>query len=127
MNMATESSVEILPGELAQIVESVFETMVGLEVNEAAAPWFPGRDRLTASVHMAGEWNGAVLIECNRGQACRFAGRYLSIDTLDSVDDVVCDVLGELANMVGGNLKCVLAQGLMLSMPAVVDGSAYNV
>jgi CheY-specific phosphatase CheX len=42
------------------------------------------------------------------------------------VDDVVRDVLGELANMIGGNLKCVLTRGIRLSMPAVVDGSDYS-
>ena len=36
------------------------------------------------------------------------------------------DVLGELANMIGGNLKCVLAREVQLSMPSVVDGSDYS-
>ena len=124
--MPTESDVAIMPSELAQIVGSVFETMLGLEVGECGAPWFPSLDRLTAVVHLAGDWNGAVLLECDRGQACRFAGRFLSMDPLASVDDVVRDVLGELANMIGGNLKCVLTRGIRLSMPAVVDGSDYS-
>ena len=42
------------------------------------------------------------------------------------VDDVIRDVLGELANMIGGNLKCVLSQGIQLSMPSVIDGSDYS-
>jgi CheY-specific phosphatase CheX len=44
-----------------------------------------------------------------------------------AVDDVVRDVLGELANMISGNLKCVLTRGIRLSMPSVVDGSDYSV
>lgn len=36
---------------------------------------------------------------------------------------MVRDVLGELANIIGGNLKSALAQGLHLSIPAVLDGS----
>ena len=124
--MPTELSVEILPGELAQIVKSVFATMVSLEVGECGTPWFPSGDRLTASVHMAGDWNGAILLECDRRQACQFAGRFLSMDPPDSVDDVVRDVLGELVNMIGGNMKCVLTRGIQLSMPSVVDGSDYS-
>ncbi len=124
--MPTELSTEILPSELAQIVESVFATMLSLEVGECGAPWFPNRDRLTAAVHMAGDWNGAVLLECDRRQACQFAGRFLSTDPPDSVDDVVRDVLGELVNMIGGNMKCVLTRGIQLSMPSVVDGSDYS-
>lgn len=115
-----------MPSELAQIVESVFGTMMGLEVGDCGTPWFPGGDRLTSAVHMAGDWNGALLLECDGRQACRFAGRFLSMDAPDTVDDVVRDVLGELANMIGGNLKCVLTRGIRLSMPSVVDGSDYN-
>jgi chemotaxis protein CheX len=124
--MPAQLSVEILPTELAQIVESVFRAMLDLETEECGEPWFPSCDRLTAAVHMAGDWNGAVLVECNPGQACRFAGRFLSMDLPNKVDDVVRDVLGELANMIGGNLKCVLTQGIRLSRPFVVDGSDYS-
>jgi chemotaxis protein CheX len=111
---------------VAQIVESVFESMLSLEAVESAAPWFPGADRLTAVVHLTGDWSGAVLLECDRRQACRFAGRFLSLDTPHTVDDVVRDVLGELANMIGGNMKCVLTRGILLSMPSVVDGNDYS-
>ncbi len=113
---------DTVPGDLAQIVESVFGTMISLDVSESEAPWFSGGDRLTSVVHLAGDWNGAVLLECDRPQACRFAGRFLSVDPPGMVDDVVRDVLGELANMIGGNLKCALTPGIRLSSPSVVDG-----
>lgn len=124
--MLTEMTT-VLPGELAQIVESVFENMLSLQAHESDAPWFPSADRLTAVVHLAGDWNGAVLLECDRDQACRFASRFLSMGPIGVVDDVVRDVLGELANMISGNLKCVLTSGIRLSMPSVVDGSDYSV
>jgi len=124
--MTTETCPEIHPGELAEIVESVFGTMMNLTATECAEPWAPNRDRLTSVVHLAGDWSGAVLLECTRTQACRFAARFLSGDAPaageDALDDVVRDVLGELANMIGGNLKCVLTRGTRLSMPSVVDG-----
>ncbi len=125
--MPTELSAEIVPSELAQIVESVFETMLSLEVHETETPWFPGPDRLTSAVQLTGEWNGAVLLECDRGQSCYFAARFLSIELPGAVDDVVRDVLGELANMIGGNLKCILVPGIRLSMPSVVDGGSSSV
>jgi len=124
--MPTETTVEILPSEMSQIVGSVFQTMLGLEVAPDGPPWFPGNDRLTSAVHFAGDFNGAVLLECNRSQACRLAGRFLSIGAPETVDDVVRDVLAELANMIGGNMKCVLVPGTSLSMPSVVDGSDYS-
>jgi CheY-specific phosphatase CheX len=124
--MPAELSAEILPDELAQIVKTVFGTMVSLEVDEWGTLWFPSGDRLTSAVHLTGGWKGAVLLECDWVVARRFACRFLSIDPSDMVDDLVRDVLGELANMIGGNLKCVLTQDIQLSMPTVVDGSGYG-
>ena len=122
----TKSSLAIPPGALAQVVESVFENMLSLEVAECATPWFAGGDRLTSAVCLTGAWNGALQLECDTSQACTFAGRFLCVDTPGGVDDVVRDVLGELANMIGGNLKCVMIPGIHLSMPTVVDGSEYS-
>ncbi|MDZ7639505.1 MAG: chemotaxis protein CheX [Bryobacterales bacterium] len=89
--------------------------------------WHSGDERLTAAVHLSGDWNGAVLVECDQHQACRLASRFLSTDLPDTVDDVVRDVLGELANMIGGNMKCTLMQSIQLSMPSVVEGTNYRI
>lgn len=124
--MPTESTIEIHLGELAQIVESVFQTMMCLEVSESHHPWAPSQDQLTATVHLTGDWPGVLALVCGHKQACAFAARFLSMEEPEMVDDVVRDVLGELANMIGGNLKCVLAGGLRLSMPSVVDGDDNN-
>jgi chemotaxis protein CheX len=120
--MLTEVSVEMV----AEIVKSVFVTMMGLEVITSEAPSVPYGDRLTSFVQLTGEWNGAVMFECTRRQACLFAGRILAMDPPDSVDDDVRDMLGELANMIGGNMKCTMASGVRLSMPTVMDGSDYD-
>ncbi len=110
--MLTETNIRLHPGELAQVVESVFRTMLTLEVTQSQAPWFPSEERLTAAVHLAGDWSGVVLLECDRWQACQFAGRFLSGDPPEKVDNVERDLLGELVNMIGGNLKCALGRGL---------------
>jgi CheY-specific phosphatase CheX len=102
--------------------------MLGLPLEETNTPWFAGPDRITSAVHLSGGWEGALMLECSRSQACRFAARFLSMKPADQVDDVVRDVMGELANMIGGNLKGILTNGLHLSMPSVVDGEySYRV
>jgi chemotaxis protein CheX len=120
--MQTAVSVEML----AEIVQSVFITMMGLEVSTSESPSMPAGDRLTSFVQLTGDWNGAVMLECSRQQACHFSGLILAMDPPDAVDDDVRDVLGELANMIGGNLKCGMATGVQLSMPTVMDGSDYD-
>jgi chemotaxis protein CheX len=111
----------IVATELSQIVESVFGSMLSLEARSCGTPWSSGGNRVRAMVQVTSGWNGAVLMECDPDQARRFTARFLSVDTPASVDDLVRDVLGELANMIGGNLKCVLQGGMRLSMPSVVE------
>lgn len=112
--------------ELTKIVQNVFETMMGLEVAAVDAPWFHHPERLTAAVQLSGAWSGAVLLECDRTLACRLAAAFLSMPEPDEVDDMVRDVVGELTNMIGGNLKCALSDGIQLSTPVVVDGSSHS-
>jgi chemotaxis protein CheX len=121
--MQAEVSVEAL----VKIVQSVFVTMMDIEVSPSDAPWSCTGDRMTAMVHLTGDWNGAVILECNPKQACQFAGQILAMDPPEEVDDDVRDVLGELANMIGGNMKSGMSTGVRLSMPSVMNGVDYDV
>lgn len=111
--------------DLEQIVEGVFETMLGIRLECVELPWFPDPDRLTATVHFAGESPGAVVIECAESTACRMAGALTGI-VHTAVDEDVYDALAEIVNMVGGNLKSLLHAGCGLSMPTVVNGFDYR-
>jgi CheY-specific phosphatase CheX len=101
--------------------------MMDLDVSPCDATWTSIGDRMTSLVSLTGDWNGAVLIECNPRQACQFAGRILAMDAPETPDDDVRDVLGELANMVGGNMKSGMSTGVRLSMPSVMNGKDYDV
>jgi len=124
--MLTDSNAIAVPEGLVEIVRSVFQTMMELDPQPVNATWFHQPDRLTATVHLGGAWTGAVLLECSRGLARYLAGRFLLIEPPTEVDDMVRDVLGELTNMIGGNLKCALAEGIQLSTPTVFDGSSLS-
>jgi chemotaxis protein CheX len=109
-----------------QIVEHVFQTMMGLEVRAVDAPFPPAGDLITAAISLAGTWKGAVLVECGLNEAFLFTSRIIGVDPPTSLNDDVRDALGELANMVGGNLKSVLPGGVGLSLPTVVWGQDYT-
>jgi len=111
---------------VAQTVEAVFLAMMDLEVSPGKTPLAPSRDQLTSAVQLSGLWNGALLFECDRRQACQFTGRFLSMDPPGVVTEDVRDVLGELANMIGGNIKSAVAAGLSLSLPWVMEGGDYG-
>lgn len=123
--MPAPFSLDLYREDLIRIVECVFQTMMGLEANAGGESWTGASDTVTAAVHFVGEWKGAALIECRRQQALLFAGRFLGIGEAADLDDDVRDVIGELANMVAGNLKSLLPKGVELSMPSVVEGRDY--
>ena len=112
--------------DLETVVASVFATMMGLEVWPSDAPCPSSGGMLTAAVYLTGEWSGAAYVHAEPEQACGFAGRFLGMPTPDKVDDDVRDVMGEIANMVAGNLKCALSPGIRVSIPSVTDGADYS-
>ena len=146
--MLAEANTEITQDDLTQIVASVFETMLGLAVlpvsssdtavfGIAAEPREAGT--LTSAVRFAGDWEAVVLLECGARQARCFAERYLGVGGIGcepviavasepsieaDVELVVPDVMGELVNMIGGNLKSVLNCGLQLSVPVFLAPGA---
>jgi chemotaxis protein CheX len=118
--------VEAYQSETAQIVSDVFLTMLGMEVQASFEQWILQPGTMTAAIFFAGNWKGAVMIECSERQACRWTAKLMSIPEPDGITDHVRDALGEIANMVGGNLKSVLPAGVGLSMPTVVQGRDYS-
>lgn len=112
--------------DLEEIAETVFSTMLGLAFQEQTSlrPCQPAPGALTAAIGLEGSWQGTVLLQCLEAQAREFTARYLGTEPPDKVNDDVRDVLGELANMIAGNLKCTLGPGIRMSCPRVVEGPA---
>ena len=112
---------------VGSIVQTIFSTMLDLPVEVVEKPEVAPSERITSSVYLEGTWNGAVSMQCSREQACRFAAQFLAIDPPAEVDDEVRDVIGEIANMVGGNFKASMGADVRLSLPSVIDGSDYEI
>ncbi len=123
--MPANVQIECHETDIARIVEDVFQTMLNLSVRPYTTADSPPAASLTAAVHFAGAWKGAVLLQYTALQALAFTARLMPGRQPDRIDEDVRDVLGELANMVGGNLKSVLHPGVGLSMPSVVEGTDY--
>jgi chemotaxis protein CheX len=80
---------------------------------------------VTASVSVTGAWRGHVLVSCSDVASRNAAAALLGIDLAEVSDDDVADALGELANIIGGNVKSLLPEPSALSLPHVhVEGHA---
>jgi chemotaxis protein CheX len=87
----------------------------------SAAPAFA----LTAAIYYAGLWQGALLIECSEQQASAWSSHIM--DLPDPTEEDARDGIGELANVLAGNLKPLLPPGVSISIPWVVAGGEYSV
>lgn len=119
-------AVEAYHAEVQRIVGDVFQTMLKSEAYATDLPWEPTRSSVTAAIFFAGTWRGAVMVQTSEHQACQWTSRLMSLPIPEEFTDDVQDALGELVNMIGGNLKSVLPSGVGLSMPTVVQGRNYS-
>ncbi len=110
-----------------QIVQSIFATMMNMRISATVLTADQTREWMTSWVRLEGDWNGAVSFECDREQACYLAAQFMAIDPADTEDSDIRDVLGELANMIGGNLKAIVAKNTRLSLPSVVEGRSSEI
>jgi hypothetical protein len=95
--------------------------MLGLEATECGAASV--ETGVAASVDIEGAWEGTVSLALPLDVATRFAASMLG-RTATSLSPVeVRDVIGELAHVVGGNVKGALPGPSSVSMPRVVTTS----
>ena len=121
-----------LRGFLSGAMNEVFDTMLSMDielVDEGVQASVEGK-RIVGSVGFAGKAVGNVSVQVNEAFARSITAAMLGMEE-DEIegDEEVHDVIGELSNMVGGDLKSRLCdQGLTcdLSIPSITTGSDFK-
>ncbi len=112
--------------EITQIVQDVFLAMLHSGVEAGPVDWDPPAGTVTAAIFFAGSWRGAVLLEASEELARLWTAQLMGIPAPDAFTDDVRDTVGELVNMIAGNLKSVVPSGVAISIPSVVQGLQYS-
>jgi chemotaxis protein CheX len=130
--MATPARELIQEGAHAQdldnAVEEVFRLMMGASCAPAEVSIPEDKETITSVIGLAGAMSGACTLCCGLHAALRMAECMVGVRPAE-LDDMVKDAIGEVCNMVAGAWKGkhpVLASGCMLSTPAVVTGTNYQ-
>jgi chemotaxis protein CheX len=123
--MTAPLTIESYRTGVIQVTETVFETLLSTAVSVLDGVDATPAYALTAAIYYAGLWQGALLIECSDQQARAWSSHIMGLP--DPTNEDVRDGLGELANMLAGNLKPLLPPGVSISIPSVVAGSDYSV
>ncbi|HKS99691.1 MAG TPA: chemotaxis protein CheX [Rugosimonospora sp.] len=79
-------------------------------------------ESLCASVSITGAWHGHVVVSCSAQAAKHAAAALLAMDVPEVTQQDTVDALGELANIVGGNVKSTLPPVCAISLPHVISG-----
>ena len=117
-------SVDVVVSEndLAEMVEQVWVSYLD---PEGVSPLVPTYDEnqpseVHSSVSITGSWTGVIVYASSTTAARRAAAAFLAMGEDEVGTEDLSDVLGELANIVGGNVKAMLPPGTLLSLPQVV-------
>jgi chemotaxis protein CheX len=115
---------------IVQITKGVFSTMVMLDVVDEpplTEPVVTFHDTLTSMVGLAGSHSGILAVHCPKPLALLITSNMLGMEVTE-IDDDVNDAMGEIANMIGGDIKHIFSpkgSDINLSIPTAIYGSDY--
>jgi chemotaxis protein CheX len=114
--------------EIVAITRDVWESFTGRTIELADDQVRPdGGDITVGCVTVTGEWQGSVLLTCPAQLARMAASAMFDLPAAQLDDEQVADALGELTNMIGGNIKSLIPGPSRLSMPTVTVGASSTV
>lgn len=106
--------------ELQQITLDVWETFLGVRPDEVP-PAPLGAGTLAARVRIMGAWEGTVVLRMPPALARQVGEAMFAKPAEILSDEELRDAVGEIGNMVAGNLKGLLAEEARLSLPTVAE------
>ena len=120
-----------LPTFLRGATQDVFDTMLSMQLTEQDSHTLADSSRIVGSVSLAGSVSGTVNVHVSDAFANQITANMLGmeLDEIDS-DEEVHDVIGELSNMIGGDLKSRLCDAgfvCELSIPSITSGKDFTI
>lgn len=117
--------------EISRSTIEIFTTMVMMEVDPV--PGFTKADgalidSITGLIGFAGTHKGALAIHLPNQVALDITSNFLGMD-VEGINEDVEDAVGEIANMIGGDIKSYLSgngRDIDLSLPSTISGAQYD-
>jgi chemotaxis protein CheX len=110
--------------DIREIATSIWETLFRDPLERGGADAPVSEPAVTGCVTIEGAWNGAVLLTCDQALAQSLAAELFKADAPQDAD--VRDTVGELTNMLAGNIKALLPEPSRISLPTVALGADYD-
>lgn len=120
-----------LDDKIIDSAKEIFSTMIMMDIEVVGKNLDEGKalnDSISGVIGLAGTHKGVLAIHLPNPVAMAITGSFLGMEVTEMGEDVE-DAVGELANMLGGNVKTILSEkgrDIELSMPSTISGKAYN-
>ena len=115
-----------------KVCKNVFKEFVGQDA-EARMPYFMEKDEagewdISGIIGLTGEARGAVVISLKQELAIRLTSILTGAEYTKMEEDVV-DAVGEMINIIAGNVKQELedSYSLVISLPTIVRGKEHSI
>ncbi|MEO8698020.1 MAG: chemotaxis protein CheX [Acidimicrobiales bacterium] len=116
----------MLDSEIEDIVKTIWATLVDVPIQRGGGEGPRDDSTVTGIVNIEGAWHGAVLVRCSLALASLVTAAMFQGDNAPTADEMR-DALGELTNMVAGNVKALLPAPSAISLPTVAFGKQYDI
>lgn len=107
------------PSLIEQLVQDVCCNMLGLPTSTENEPGRSHAADWSAVIHIFGDSDALVEMNVSEGAARIFAANMFAKELGELADDDIRDAVGEIVNMLGGNLKGMVPGESNLSLPCV--------
>lgn len=109
---------QFLEKEVQQYTQLVCSTLLGYEINPLPGSYdLTSEDTISGSIQVTGKWNGTILLSLPSTLVNMLTETLFSLESGKASIEEKKDAVGELINMIGGNIKAVLPQPSLLSAP----------
>jgi chemotaxis protein CheX len=114
--------------DLMTIAAQVWSSYLDPEGVNPLVPVAPRQpaDEVSAAVSVTGAWRGHVVISFSSAASRHAAAALLGVEFDDVSTADITDAVGELANIIGGNVKSLLPEPSALSLPHVLLGGGHG-
>ena len=120
-----------IAGEIFKGTQDVFSTMLSVELEreDFTDNYSDIQSNMTSMIGLGGGIRGVLAIHCPAAIAKAITGSFLGMEVED-LDDDVKDAIGEIANMVAGNLKvsyAAIGLNVELAIPTSIVGESFRI
>ncbi|MCA9084118.1 MAG: chemotaxis protein CheX [Planctomycetaceae bacterium] len=109
---------------MCQIISNVFDDMLAMPTQVVDRPVSEfNTDRIVAAIRISGSVEEVVVVEAPTASASLIGETMFAADPGTLASEEICDAVGEVVNMIGGNVKGLYDGDSKLSLPCVSQES----